>query len=358
MRRFTPAALALCAALIATSTAEASTSICDPLSGTALTSAVAARGADGVREPDLGEVHADLPATAKGSAGKSFRATVPVYVHIVTAGTVGNVTDDQIAAQIAVLNTHLRGRRGRREHGLLVPPRRRDAHRQRRVVLRGARRHDEHAMKKALHQGGDDALNFYSTTAGDFLGWAYLPDITTKPGQAYLDGIVIDWESIPGTSTHLRGPVRPGRDRHARGRPLARPRAHVLRRAATPRATSSTTRRPSARRPRAARRARTPARRPARTRSTTTWTTPTTAATRSSRPASRSGCATPGCSIARSDAGYGVNVRRSPSAGERRRSTLSSARITCITALISARWVNACGKLPRWRPVRVSISSA
>ena len=35
-----------------------------------------------------------------------------------------------------------------------------------------------------------------------------------------------------------------------------------------------------------------------------------------------------------------------------------SARITCITALISARWVNACGKLPRWRPERGSISSA
>ena len=39
-------------------------------------------------------------------------------------------------------------------------------------------------------------------------------------------------------------------------------------------------------------------------------------------------------------------------------SASSSARITCTTALISARWVNACGKLPRWRPVRGSISSA
>ena len=38
--------------------------------------------------------------------------------------------------------------------------------------------------------------------------------------------------------------------------------------------------------------------------------------------------------------------------------TCSSARITCITALISARWVKACGKLPRWRPVAGSISSA
>ncbi len=35
-----------------------------------------------------------------------------------------------------------------------------------------------------------------------------------------------------------------------------------------------------------------------------------------------------------------------------------SARITCIVALISARWVNACGKFPRWRPVRGSSSSA
>ncbi len=34
-----------------------------------------------------------------------------------------------------------------------------------------------------------------------------------------------------------------------------------------------------------------------------------------------------------------------------------SASITCITALISARCVNACGKLPRWRPVPGSISS-
>ena len=30
-------------------------------------------------------------------------------------------------------------------------------------------------MKRALHQGGPNALNLYSTTAGDYLGWAYLP---------------------------------------------------------------------------------------------------------------------------------------------------------------------------------------
>ena len=35
-----------------------------------------------------------------------------------------------------------------------------------------------------------------------------------------------------------------------------------------------------------------------------------------------------------------------------------SSSITCATALISARCVNACGKLPRWRPLRASSSSA
>ena len=35
-----------------------------------------------------------------------------------------------------------------------------------------------------------------------------------------------------------------------------------------------------------------------------------------------------------------------------------SARMTCMTALMSARCVNACGKFPRWRPERGSISSA
>ena len=35
-----------------------------------------------------------------------------------------------------------------------------------------------------------------------------------------------------------------------------------------------------------------------------------------------------------------------------------SDRMMCITALIRARWVKACGKLPRWRPLWGSISSA
>lgn len=169
-----------------------------------VTEAGEVRSADG-REPDLGEVHEDLPESAKGVADKRFRATVPVYFHVVTDGTIGALTANQIAAQIDVLNNTYAGGEGGAVTGF-------------RFELAGVTRADnadwfyakpggnpEHSMKQALHQGGNDALNLYSTTAAGYLGWAYLPSIVTKPGQAYLDGVVIDWESMLGTSTKYEG---------------------------------------------------------------------------------------------------------------------------------------------------------
>jgi hypothetical protein len=50
-------------------------------------------------------------------------------------------------------------------------------------------------MKRTLRRGGASALNLYSTTAGAYLGWAYLPSSLTSPSQAYLDGVVVDWAS-------------------------------------------------------------------------------------------------------------------------------------------------------------------
>jgi hypothetical protein len=49
-------------------------------------------------------------------------------------------------------------------------------------------------MKKALRVGDMGTLNYYSTTAGGYLGWAYLPGLNDS--QAYLDGIVVDWASM------------------------------------------------------------------------------------------------------------------------------------------------------------------
>jgi hypothetical protein len=183
--------------------------LCEPPTDVSEQSGTAAAGFAGrggeSREPDLGQTHQDLPASARGRAGPGFTAGIPVYVHVITDGAVGSLTTKQINDQIRVLNLTFAGGEGGADSGFSFQ-------------LAGVTRTDnaawfyagpggvnEHSMKKALRQGGTDALNLYSTTAGDFLGWAYLPDIVTKPGQAHLDGIVIDWESMLGTSTTYAG---------------------------------------------------------------------------------------------------------------------------------------------------------
>jgi hypothetical protein len=166
---------------------------------------VAARG-DGsfVREPTLNETYEPLPESARGQGGPNFRTTVPVYFHVVSPdGVVGNVTQEQIDDQIRVLNLGFSGFYGGAKTGF-------------RFELAGVTRSinaewfnagpgspAEREMKRTLSQGLPGALNYYSTTAGPYLGWAYLPGLT--PSRLYLDGIVVDWESMPGTSTRYAG---------------------------------------------------------------------------------------------------------------------------------------------------------
>jgi hypothetical protein len=78
--------------------------------------AAAGRG-DPAREPDLGQVHEDMPASAKGQAGADFAAEIPVYVHVVTDGAVGNLTTKQINDQIRVLNVTFAGGEGGTDTG-------------------------------------------------------------------------------------------------------------------------------------------------------------------------------------------------------------------------------------------------
>jgi hypothetical protein len=190
-------------------TAASQAPFCDPLSAAdarVFGNGTAALGRGGViREPELNQVHQDMPASAKGKAGRNFKVTVPVYFHVITDGAAGALTDAQIASQIAVLNNTFSAGEGGAATGFSFK-------------LAGVTRTDnaawfatnpggtnEHTMKRTLKQGGDNALNLYSASAGDYLGWAYLPDITTKPGQQYLDGVVFNWETIPGVSTTWAG---------------------------------------------------------------------------------------------------------------------------------------------------------
>jgi hypothetical protein len=166
-------------------------------------SSVSARGEE-PKEPVLNEPVTALPESAKGKGGPKFRASVPVYFHVVSPdGVVGNVTQAQIDQQIAVLNLSFGGFYGgantRFSFRLAGVTRTVNAA----WFNAGPGSPDERAMKQALTLGVPGALNYYSTTAGPYLGWAYLPGLT--PSRQYLDGIVVDWESMPGTSATYAG---------------------------------------------------------------------------------------------------------------------------------------------------------
>ena len=166
------------------------------------TADAAARG-DEAREPALKQVVEELPASAKGKGGRSFRASVPVYFHVVHAGGVGNISQKIIDDQMRVLNAAFAGFYGGAASGFsfrLAGVTRTD---NAAWFNAGPGTSEEREMKQTLHQGGWNALNLYSTTAAAFLGWAYFPGLPES--RQYLDGIVVDWESMPGASTRYEG---------------------------------------------------------------------------------------------------------------------------------------------------------
>lgn len=172
--------------------------------GSLLLASVAARGTGAVgREPTLHETYEALPTSAKGKGGKSFRATVPVWFHVISDGATGSVTQAQIEDQVRVLNLGFAGFYGGAKSGFTFS-------------LAGVTRTDnatwynaraggdaERDMKRALHRGGFETLNVYSNLAGGYLGYAYLPGLPDS--RLYIDGVVLNWESMPGTSTSFAG---------------------------------------------------------------------------------------------------------------------------------------------------------
>jgi hypothetical protein len=156
-----------------------------------------------VREKDTGQVATDLPESAKGRAPSTFSATIPVYWHVISDGAEGNVTDSQIKTQISVLNGGFAGTSGGAATGFkftLADITRTDNA----VWFSSNSAGAEHEFKHTLKDGGDNALNVYSTSGGGYLGYAYLPEITDT-AQAYLDGIVIDWRTMPFVSDAYGG---------------------------------------------------------------------------------------------------------------------------------------------------------
>ena len=160
-------------------------------------SAGSARAAgDPPREPTLNETYEALPTSAYGKGGPNFRASVPVWFHVITDGATGALTDAQIREQINVLNRAFSGAYGGARSGFTFS-------------LAGVTRSDdanwfnarigsfsEREMKGALRSGGFETLNVYSNLAGGYLGYAYLPGLPDS--RLAIDGIVLHHGSLPG----------------------------------------------------------------------------------------------------------------------------------------------------------------
>ncbi|HEX2086281.1 MAG TPA: zinc metalloprotease [Solirubrobacteraceae bacterium] len=201
----TAAALAVTpgTAAAATAPSAADALACAPSGQSGLMSRVWSSGstARGSKEKDTRAFAAssEIPAGQEPATSESFTATIPVWFHVIAASRSprdGWVSDDQIARQMDVLNRAFAGGYGGADTGF-------------RFRLAGVTRTinaewfametfaAEAEAKRALRRGDATTLNIYSSTAADFLGWAYYPSIVAGNFE-YLDGAVIDFDSMPG----------------------------------------------------------------------------------------------------------------------------------------------------------------
>lgn len=139
-----------------------------------------------------------LRSRLAGKRSVKAQVTIPVVFHVVHAsdGT-GNVSTTAINAQIAELNQNFAGQESSDA-----------ANTEFSFTLQAVRRHQnntwfndpdsaagERAMKSATHEGDARTLNIWSTNT-EFLGYATFPWWYADDPE--LDGIVIQWGSLPG----------------------------------------------------------------------------------------------------------------------------------------------------------------
>ena len=134
--------------------------------------------------------------SAPGSIG------IPVYFHVINKGSGianGDVPDSQINAQLDVLNDSYAGATGGVPTPFYFYIAAVDRTTNATWYTAGPGTAAERQMKKALRQGGADALNIYSSNpGGGLLGWATFPSSYSRRG--WDDGVVILYSSVPGGS--------------------------------------------------------------------------------------------------------------------------------------------------------------
>ena len=219
-----------CLPAAATALALAVALVTGPALGSAATAAPAGDGArclyasraaapaGRIARDDLLQVRRDPLATWVSRHRPEARAarravrtlTVPVAFHVIRKNATadgGDLPQAQLNAQIGVLNAAYQSSGFR---FALVSTSRTTESSWFNMVAGGSSqpRYErgsakEHKMKGALYQGGPRTLNIYTASLGkQVLGWSYFPSefVGGKARARYLDGVVVDYRSLPGGS--------------------------------------------------------------------------------------------------------------------------------------------------------------
>jgi hypothetical protein len=158
-------------------------------------------GRCGTRQPGDEQIAAIERGISKGQKGRTSDI-IDVWVHVVSRGagySNGELSEAMIRSQMRVLDESYNGRTGGANTGfgfnLVGITRTTNAAWFTDVAFD---LNSELEMKRALHRGGPATLNIYTIDGGPWLGWAYFPDIVGDPTYAILDGVVLDWRTLPG----------------------------------------------------------------------------------------------------------------------------------------------------------------
>jgi len=156
----------------------------------------------GTRQPGDEEIAEIERAVSKGQGREKSSVIVPVWVHVISRGAGfenGELSATMIRSQIRVLNDANNGRTGGvpTSFGFELVGVTRTVNQTwfEQLVTNSD---VEFEAKRALRKGGNGTLNVYTVDGGPYLGFAYFPSILTSPDYAILDGVVLDWRSLPG----------------------------------------------------------------------------------------------------------------------------------------------------------------
>jgi Pregnancy-associated plasma protein-A. len=129
-----------------------------------------------------------------GGSRRRSTITVPVWVHVITAGDVG-ATDEAVRQQIITLNKAYSGALGGTDTGVRFRLGG-ITHTDNAAWFRAPLDHEE-SIKSALRRGGPETLNLYVAELGQLvIGYSTYPH--QYAAAPILDGVVIDWRTLPG----------------------------------------------------------------------------------------------------------------------------------------------------------------